>query len=170
MNEDMSRKTSGWAHLAFGLAVLLGDLLGAGPKLRPVLTFTTRTRNPVLVGVPELVPTAAKPSASPRYYRRLAFSGERQAATGEVLGRPNECPGVSGSAGISPRQTRRQLRGEILYVYDPVTDAAVLTHAAREHTAIVTAPPWPANSCNPPASPLPLGFPVPGIGRQRALW
>ena len=26
MNEDMSRKTSGWAHLAFGLAVLLGDL------------------------------------------------------------------------------------------------------------------------------------------------
>lgn len=166
MNQDVNKGALGWAHLFFGLALLLGDLMGAAPKLRPVLMFTTRTRTPTLVGVPELVPPGANPAATPRYYRRLAFSGERQSATGEVLGRPGECAGVSGSSGITPRQTRRQLRGEILYAYDPTTDAAQLNHGAREHTAVLSDPPWPASSCNPPPSPLPLGFAVPDIGSR----
>jgi RHS repeat-associated protein len=164
MHHETCKGTSGWAHLCLGLALLLGDLVGAGPKLRPVLTFTTHTRTPILIGVPELVPSSKSSSATPRYYRRLVFSGERQSATGELLGRPNECAGVSGSGGITPRQSRRQLRGQISYAYDPANDGVVLNYGAYEHSTVLSEAPWPSNSCNPPPSPLPLGFPVSEVG------
>ncbi len=142
--------------------VLRADVDLAPTPLDPsLLTLSTKSRSPQLVGVPELI---TAPGNLPKYYRTLTFSGERHYATAPINGIPDVCAGILGSQSITPTKSRSKLQGQIAYQYNEASDSGSFVNGTQNLTASNNEIAWKAAICSPPPSPLPLGLGLPSTG------
>ncbi len=110
---------------------------------RPELVFNTETQIPKIAGVPPLI--AQSSGECPVLYTKLSFQGERHGALG---------PYVPHHSGGSPSQSRTVLSGEIVYTYNPTTDAIDIANSVAVFAGTVNVAPWDPNTGPFPAEPV----------------